>query len=63
MSRISVNDAKKIAKELLIEQLNYMVMFWSEEGQFQYMENDEYLLIKHEVSLLAERIKNKLGVK
>lgn len=63
MSRISVNDAKKIAKELLREQLDYLVMFWAEEGQFQYLENDEYLLIKHEVSLLAERIKNKLGVK
>jgi hypothetical protein len=63
MSRISVNDAKQLAKELLIEQLNYMVLFWAEDGQFQYMENDEYLLIKHEVSLLADRIKKKLGVK
>jgi len=62
MSRITVSDAKQIARELMLEQLNYLVLYWSENGYLQHMEADEYLIIKHEVSLLVERAKNKLNL-
>jgi hypothetical protein len=62
MSRIRILDAKHIAKQLMLEQLNYLVLYWSENGYLQHMEQDEYLIIKHEIMLLVERAKNKLNL-
>jgi hypothetical protein len=62
MSRIRILDAKYIARQLMLEQLNYLVLYWSENAHLQHMEQDEYLIIKHEIMLLVERAKNKLNL-
>lgn len=62
MSRIRILDAKYIARQLMLEQLNYLVLYWSENAHLQNMEQDEYLIIKHEIMLLVERAKNKLNL-